>query len=941
MPMNQADFFGIWDEAEVLWSTPGKWNYAEFPELKPVEDYVKLGDYDNAQIALLDYFKQRQTRTAMPYEYDEANAKLAPLLADQIIPVLKETYVDSFYVTKTPAVFSFDLLTNVKAAAGADKVISFMLMGRHKGIEPAYLYSSQHDSFSLPTEQCRPVLIVDYTDQQRAQSVHLAPSMDTFIRGYDDTNHSQEPLLEVLESGAPFDEHTRKAYLKFDLSRISGSVTSATLRLSGYTHAEEPVGVMLFHTGDNAWDEHTFTYRHHNGKTFSWQGLPEGTDWKGPGEPAADNQFAMQIANFTWLNPLIAEYAATNNEVYAAKYIDYMTDFIHDAEQYVTPGAISMGAGTFPKCFQASLRAANWVDAYHLLKGSSSVNAADHTMILKAVWKIAAALSTEEGYDPRNNHGIYETKGLYSIAVYFPELADSSGWIELANIRLNALITKLNFSDGSYSESSSSYSIGAADSFMAIKSFGLMNGCSFSETFDAYLRKMGYYIADLAFPDGYLPLFGDGSSLNARLTIKRLGELYEDDVLLYLGTGGKQGTPPAYASSFYQVSQSATMRSGWGADARYLFMNVKQERSHRHSDDNSIIYYANGRQLIVDPGTYSYSDEPISNWLRYSTEAHNTVEINRQSQDMTEGVFRYWTDNESFNFLEGIIYNVPGFIYYRDVLFLKSSYTIVSDYIRAPEGLHEYRQHWHFLPTANPVLDPVTGQVRTTFHDHLADIQIIPADPEQLSEAEIKDGYYSKAFYTVSNSKYAAFTKGIVQGDITYDTILYPTADGEMHHIEVHRLELSPAVPTKIASALQIDNIGEEGHTGYYYLSHEEDPQRSRRFDAFTFDGKLAYAEKNRDGDIRLAIIKSGQTFVHDSTTLISSGQVVNDIAIEWEGTVIKITGSNLAISGNGNAASAIAIYAPAATIIRLNGESMTDFIVCGNYIYVEGITVE
>lgn len=928
MPMPHTDFFGVWNKENKEWIESGKLKYAAFPDLNLVESYVKHGDYENAEIELLQYFQKRQTRTAQPYESNAANAKLAPLLEDQIIPVLKETYLDTFHVIQTPSTFSLDILTHVKAAMGADKVISCMLMGRNKGTEPAYIYSSQHDGDS-------PVLIVEYIGHQGAHTAPLVPIMDTYIRGYDNDDHSQEPLVEVLESGSPYDQYSRKGYLKFDLSSIGGDVTSATLQLSGYTDSKEPVGIMVFQTGDNAWDEHTFTYDTHNGKTFSWQGMSEGTDWVGPPATVSDNQYPMQIGNFTWLNPLIAEYAATSNEAYAAKYIDYMIDFIQDAEQYVTPGAISMGAGTFPKCFHASLRAANWVKAYHLLKDSPSMNAKDHTMILKVLWKKAMALSTEAGYDPRNNHGIYETQGLYSIAVYFPEFMESDDWIDLANSRIDALINKLNFSDGSYSESSSSYSIGAADACMAIKSLGQMNGKSFSETFDICLRRMGYYIADLAFPNGYLPLFGDGSSLNSRTTVKRLGELYEDDVLLFLGSGGELGSPPAHTSSIYPVSKSATMRSGWGTDARYLFMNVKQEPSHRHTDDNSIIYYAYGRQLLVDPGTYSYSDEQISNWLRFSTEAHNTIEINQQSQDLTEGAFRYWTDNGIFNFLEGVIYNVPGFVYSRDVLFLKSSFTIVSDYIRAPEGKHLYRQHWHFLPTANADLDPITKQVRTKFHDHLGDILVIPANPERLSDAIMKDGYYSNAFYTVSNSKYVAYTKENAQGNITFDTVLYPITGGERSDIEVQRLELTPEVPITIASSLRITNICENGGTGYYYLSHEENPRELRQFDAFYYDGKLAYIETDRNGDVRLGIVKSGQTLVHRSIPLISSAQNINDIAVEWNGTNVTISGSNLAIVNLAKGTSAIAIYAPEVTTIRLNGACVTEFTVYDNYIYV------
>lgn len=148
MPMPHTDFFGVWNKENKEWIESGKLKYAAFPDLNLVESYVKHGDYENAEIELLQYFQKRQTRTAQPYESNAANAKLAPLLEDQIIPVLKETYLDTFHVIQTPSTFSLDILTHVKAAMGADKVISCMLMGRNKGTEPAYIYSSQHDGDS-------------------------------------------------------------------------------------------------------------------------------------------------------------------------------------------------------------------------------------------------------------------------------------------------------------------------------------------------------------------------------------------------------------------------------------------------------------------------------------------------------------------------------------------------------------------------------------------------------------------------------------------------------------------------------------------------------------------------------------------------------------------------------------------------------------------------
>ena len=131
-----------------------------------------------------------------------------------------------------------------------------------------------------------------------------------------------------------------------------------------------------------------------------------------------------------------------------------------------------------------------------------------------------------------------------------------------------------------------------------------------------------------------------------------------------------------------------------------------------------------------------------------------------------------------------------------------------------------------------------------------------------------------------------------MSGDTTFDTILYPTASGDKRDIKVSRMPLS--VPTTVASSLKIDNIEDAGTSGYYYVSHEENPRFRRNFDTFTFDGKLAYIEKTSGDKIKSAIMKSGTTLKHDGANVIVSKMPVNDITVDWHGANLEINGSNL-----------------------------------------------
>ncbi len=924
--VSDESFFGVWDQAGQRWTTQGKLNYDGFPALSTVQTAVKAGNYEQAKKDLLDYFKNRKNRT-YPSEF-ASNSAMVPLLMDQIATPLKEFYLNTVTVEPTPTTYNVNMLSTVKEAAGSN--LSFMLMGRYKGTNRANIYSSEQECSQTSVSQCRPTLEIKYSDEAGAHTVNLTPTKDTYIRGNDTSIHAGEALLQVQESGAPYDSDTRKAYVNFDLTKVKGTIAEATLKISGYSETNEKTEVMIYKSGDTAWDENKLTYANHNGKTFSWQGLSSGTDWTGPAPTVADNEYRYQITRFYWLSPLLAEYINTKTESYAAKYIDYMKDFIVDGEA----SASEYGAGSFPRNFDTGIRSTSWVKAYHVLKDSLSMDVQANTDILKTFWKKGTYLNTPGGFSPVGNHGMVETEGLYTLGLYFPEFTDSTTWLSTANSRFDYLVSTLIFKDGSYSESSDSYTTVTTAPMIAIKQLGMINNVPFEGAFDSNLNKLGKYLADIAFPNGYAVSFGDSQYTDLKETIKQIGELTNDNALRYVGTSGLQGTKPSYTSVLYPVSKSAIMRSGWSANDRYLFTNVKQASPHRHPDDNAITYYAYGRPLLVDPGAYSYSNDPISNWLRFSTESHNTIEINDTPQNMSEGWFQDWTDNNKFNFVKGVTQNVPGFKHTRETLFMKDSFSIVSDFVQAPSGKHKYQQNWHFLPAANPVLDSSTKKVSTAFNDINGNIQVVPADPEQ-STANLNKGYYSNAFYSVADAKYASYTKD-VSGDTTFDTILYPTASGDKRDIKVSRMPLS--VPTTVASSLKIDNIEDAGTSGYYYVSHEENPRFRRNFDTFTFDGKLAYIEKTSGGKIKSAIMKSGTTLKHDGADVITSKMPVNDITVDWHGANLEINGSNLIAANDKGATSAVAIRAFGAKKVKLNGKPISNFATSDGYIYAVGV---
>jgi hypothetical protein len=123
---------------------------------------------------------------------------------------------------------------------------------------------------------------------------------------------------------------------------------------------------------------------------------------------------------------------------------------------------------------------------------------------------------------------------------------------------------------------------------------------------------------------------------------------------------------------------------------------------HSHADTLSIVTRAKGRDLLIDPGTFTYAgDSPWRDRFR-GTAAHNTVRIGGLDQADPAGPFGWrnpprvetleWRSDVSADFLDADC-QYRGFRHRRRVFFLKPELLFILDDI---EGDHiEAEQFWH------------------------------------------------------------------------------------------------------------------------------------------------------------------------------------------------------------------------------------------------------
>ncbi len=142
-------------------------------------------------------------------------------------------------------------------------------------------------------------------------------------------------------------------------------------------------------------------------------------------------------------------------------------------------------------------------------------------------------------------------------------------------------------------------------------------------------------------PDGITPAVSDGDETDFRQLLLLASEVLDRADLRFVATHGADGVRPDETCPTFSIGGYAVQRSGWG-DGRLAFENEWWALmdigpigagGHGHYDQLSVLLYANGSPLVVDPGRYTYEDE-ADGWRHYfkGTAAHNTVNVDGLDQ---------------------------------------------------------------------------------------------------------------------------------------------------------------------------------------------------------------------------------------------------------------------------------------------------------------------
>ena len=581
----------------------------------------------------------------------------------------------------------------------------------------------------------------------------------------------------------------------------AGNLVLGKQELADYfRHRQKPVWKFDAHArpkhdsrpdGVNTQDADRFL-KHEMYSQSHWQQFGDQIDWHL--NPIDYKEWPWQLnRHHAWVI-LGRAYWDTGEEKYAKEFVAQMTDWVTRCHVPV----MSSGNSSYTwRTIETGIRSGQTLpEAYSRFITSPSFTDDAIILMVKSFAEHARHLMK---WPSTGNWLAMEANGLMTTGVLFPEFKESAEWRKTATDRLYAELDKQVYPDGAQIELSTGYHQVSLDNFLMAYQIAELNDVPMPADYVAKLGKMWEYNLKASMPDGTLPGLNDAGRINIRITLERAFKYFPDRKdFEWVATGGKEGQKPSFDSVALPFSGHLVMRNGWEPNDLYLLFDAGPfGYGHQHEDALSIVLYAYGKYLVVDPGSYPYDS---SQWRNYvlSTRAHNTIMVDGQEQHrrglpnradyvLSKPLPNKWASSDDFDYAVGAYTDGYGpenlkVTHTRHIFFVKPEYWVIVDVLTPSDDKpHKYESMFHVDAEGLTVQDG-THRTHTTYTTHEdPNLSIFPlglsAKIISGQETPTVQGWILKSGYEVRPLPTAVFTKE-ASGPTVMAYVLYPTAPG-------------------------------------------------------------------------------------------------------------------------------------------------------------------
>lgn len=452
-----------------------------------------------------------------------------------------------------------------------------------------------------------------------------------------------------------------------------------------------------------------------------------------------DSKVIWELSRHQWFVRLAQAYRLSGDERYARCFAGNVRNWMRE-----NPPGIGINRAS---SLEASIRLISWSWAVLMFGNARALTAGLRSDLLSEIGRHAAHISRYLSFSfSPNTHLTGEALGLYYAGTVFAELAGAARWRWRGRKILLRELDRQVYDDGVYFEQSSCYQRYTIEIYLHFLLLARCNADPVPPRYTSRVRSMVDWLVATQSPDGFMPRIGDadggwllpmerrdpndcrGVFALAAAVFRRADYLHAArgetaEVLWMLGHRGReilrgvQPRPPrCSASRCFPEGGYVVMRNDWSRRAHGLLLDTgplgcRYSAGHGHADLLSLQCTAFGRPVLVDPGTYCYTPDPV--WRDYfrATFSHNTLVIDGVGQARTAGPFRWerrpaarlntWASSPTVDYADAVHdaywHRPDGVRHRRRVLFVKPEYWVVIDDVEGG-GVHEVQLRFQFAP---------------------------------------------------------------------------------------------------------------------------------------------------------------------------------------------------------------------------------------------------
>ena len=451
-------------------------------------------------------------------------------------------------------------------------------------------------------------------------------------------------------------------------------------------------------------------------------------------ERVGDHKVTWELNRHQHLVALAKAYRLTDNASYAE---ELFAQWYHWQSHNPYPIGINWASS-----LEIAFRSLSWIWVWHLLQPCPAMPESFpfdlHRGLIQSARHIERYLST---YFAPNTHLLGEAVALFFIGILAPESRSAKRWQKLGWRIILQEAQRQVLPDGMHFEQSTYYHVYALDFFLHARLLAGKNGIAIPAFLDDVILKMLKALCVLSV-SGAPPQFGDddggrvfdprrnhrthmldplsiGAVLFKRPDFKSASRGLTEETLWLAGPtaaqeyGSLSETKIPAASSALKSSGIYVM-SGTDA-AQQLTIDAGPQgpgwAGHGHADALSIQLSISGKEILTDPGTFTYVDAADGRAYFRATACHNTIEVDGVSQAESAGPFKWanpahakverWINGKNFDLFsgshEGYTRLHHGLVHRRTVFYLKPSFWLVYDFLEGV-GVHSVNIPWHFVP---------------------------------------------------------------------------------------------------------------------------------------------------------------------------------------------------------------------------------------------------